>query len=84
MKDIVVFKSQPLYYEKELQGLKPNTTRLRDKDRRFKILARWAKTGRYGLIKTVNTHTGDSFTREVTDVSYIAKWVIISWRGPGL
>ena len=81
MINTVAFKSVPEFYEKEESGTKPNTVRDLDTDERFNLLRKWARSGRYGFIQIINTKTEERFLREVTDVSFFKKQVIISWRG---
>ena len=67
----VIFKSLPIYYEKEKSGIKNNTVRCWEMfDKRFETLASFE----IGYIKElfieiVNTETKESFVRKVRDVS---------------
>lgn len=83
--DVVQFKSWPRNYEKEKSGLKPNTERTVDwKDQRFKTLAKWSVTLDYGIVRIVNTADGESFERQVQDVTFFGSLAVISWRGPDI
>lgn len=74
---VVLFKSNPGFYEKEERGTKPNTTReIDEKDERFIHL----RNGLAKYIRVENTDTGQSFLREITDVSEFKGWMIISWK----
>ena len=77
----VEFKSVPENYKKEESGSKPNTIRkLPMGGDREKTLRRWASLVDYGQIRIMNTVSGISFTREVTDVTIWEGWMIISWK----
>lgn len=74
---MVKFKSIPAMYEKEKSGIKPNTVRIIDEfDDRFKRLYENIET----LITIENTHTKETFTRKVRDVSVWNNLMIISWE----
>ena len=75
--EIVRFRSEPAYFEKEMAGIKPNTVREIDMgDRRFRSLA----NGRAHYIAIENTKTTQIFYRRITDVSFWRDYVIISWE----
>ena len=81
IKKYLVFKSEPLFYYKELDGSKPNTIRkITDKDDyRYELLT----YGKPKKIKIINAENPkESFTREITDVSYWEGFWIISWLHP--
>lgn len=81
MKNIVKFKSFPVNYEKEKDGRKPNTLRLKEtNDYRFVHLGAMMLSGDYGKIQIKNSGTEESFVRTITDVSEWQGWIIISWR----
>jgi hypothetical protein len=74
---LVEFKTIGPIFEKERDGLKPNTLRKIDlKDKRFGML----RNGRIRFIRIVNPGTKESFVREVTDYTEWEGWAIISWR----
>ena len=82
-KELVEFKSEPEMFDKEEAGLKPNTVRkLPIGDERENKLRIWASLVDYGKIAITNTKTGNSFLRDVIDVSIWQGLVIISWRHP--
>lgn len=74
----VIFKSIPFMWKKEKDGRKPNTLRKIDGGIRF----RWLREGCLH-IKIVNSLTGDSFVREITDYTEWEGWAIISWKHEG-
>lgn len=79
IKKYLVFKSEPLFYYKELDGTKPNTVReVKDNaDYRLELL----KRGNPKKIKIINAGNPKlSFTRQITDISYWNGLWIISWR----
>lgn len=74
---MVIFKSIPTMFHKEISGIKPNTVREIDKnDNRFKLLAE----SKAHLITIVNTETQEAFTRKIKDVSICKNIMIISWE----
>jgi len=74
---MALFKSLPDMYEKEKDGRKPNTLRKFDaSDVRFADLFQ----GLDKFIQIKNVATGETFIREVTDVTYWEDWCIISWK----
>jgi hypothetical protein len=73
----VTFKSLPDIFAKEKDGRKPNTLgMLDDLDTRFAELLNGTATH----ITILNTHTGEEFTREITDVTEWDGYLIISWK----
>jgi len=86
----VEFNSDPEYFEKEKDGRKPNTvrTRISYTDPRLSLLAE-AKAKK---IRIKNTLTGETFEREITDISIWSLnfdqpygnqlFFIISWKHP--
>lgn len=80
MKEIV-FKSTPENYAKEKSGIKRYTVRKRDTDERFDRLKEWVEGNHtYLLVGIVNTKTKEDISYEVTDVSKLDDYYIISWR----
>jgi hypothetical protein len=76
----ITFKSKPENWNKEKLGLKRNTVRKSDTDKRFRILRRWMCAKIKELTITLEQTTdGDKFSRKVTDVSRIDDYYIISW-----
>lgn len=88
MENEVVFKSWEDYFALEESGAKNNTARLvKMWERKFQILAAMRLSGKYGIIdiKEVDhegIETGNSFRRQITDVTFWDKFAIISWRSP--
>jgi hypothetical protein len=79
---IIQFKSVPLYFFKEAEGVKPCTVRKDDpNDARFIALRDCVNPPKYiEIVNAGNTRMG--FTREITDISYWEQdrlW-IISWK----
>lgn len=73
----VIFKSIPIMFNKEKNGLKPNTIREIDEfDDRFRKLAEFETN----LITIKNSETGETFTRKITDISIWKNIMIISWK----
>ena len=79
---IITFKSIPIYWKKELSGLKKNTLREIDNDERFKILRNFEECldKKELWINIINTETNEKFERIVTDIFFTNKnQVLISW-----
>lgn len=77
----IQFKSIPLYYKKEFQGLKRNTVRdVKIPDIRQEVLMDYHK-GRINdlTITLINIESKEEFTRQVTDVTFFKDLWIISW-----
>lgn len=82
-KEVVEFKSIPELYEKEKFGTKPNTVRkLPIGGERERKLRMWASLVDYGQIAITNSETGESFLRNVADVTIFEGLCIISWEHP--
>lgn len=82
----IYFKSTPNNWRKEYLGIKPNTLRsfetiLNSIDIRKEILDKYLLC-ELNLINIVitNTETKETFTREVTDVTFFNEMYIISWK----
>jgi len=80
-KEIVEFKSNPENFEKEKSGIKCNTVRIpaptgKGMDERFLQIT----SQRTHKIKIINSETGESFIRDITDVTIWKGIWIISWR----
>ena len=74
---MVTFKSYPENFEKERDGRKPNTLRFYDRtDERFEALV----MKECPVITIENTDTGETFRRDITDVTFWKGCVLISWR----
>jgi hypothetical protein len=78
------FKSIPRYFTKERAGLKPNTVRKLSVSERMSFDQ---CKDRIDEVTVINTDTGESFTRRVTDIStfprelpYTGVLHIISWE----
>lgn len=77
---LVEFKSTPINYRKEELGLKKNTLRKVDEsDSRFLDLKDW-EFDMNPVIRIINSETGLSFEREISDVTFWDGWCIISWK----
>ena len=78
----IEFKSVREYFRKEMQGLKPNTIRKVDDDVRFDLLRDfWRGNINQLNIRIVSVENPDeSFSREITDVSVMGDYYIISWK----
>jgi hypothetical protein len=75
------FKSKSPFFEKERDGIKPNTFRqLGDNDSRFDELMQIIQTKEEAEITIFNPVTKETFTRRITDVTYYEGWFIISWK----
>jgi hypothetical protein len=80
------FKSVSPYFEKEREGIKPNTVREIDlNDDRFKWLIYWMMHGWNDEISIrIKRYDGngkwDTFTREINDISVYKNLMIISWK----
>jgi len=76
------FKSDSGFYEKELSGVKNNTVRKNDNGFRFQVLDEF-ESGKLKKMKIeiVNRQNGNSFTREIKDVSIYKDWYIMTWGG---
>lgn len=79
-----IFKSKSPFFEKERDGVKPNTVRKIDlSDERFIDLIVWNRNGfKFGdiTIEIFNEEGNDSFTRDIEDISIWNDLMIISWR----
>jgi len=77
---MITFKSIPLFFFKERDGIKPNTIRVDDpNDKRFIKLNNCRHPPKQ--IKIVNAGNPKLFfIREITDISYWDRMWIISWR----
>ena len=88
MDKIVSFKSIPKYFEKEKCGFKPYTYRYIDSysDERFQILGEALRAKHYFnyqhnyIIEIINSITGESFRRIITDVFKTGECLIIAWK----
>lgn len=81
MTETIKFKSTPDLWSKEEKGLKPNTFRKIDTDERFKILFKFHDKELKKLnIIIENSFNSETFERQVKDVTFWDKFVIISWR----
>jgi len=78
--ETITFKSTPENWNKESIGLKRNTVRKIDYGDRFWIMDLWmcAKIKKLFIVIEQTTN-GDKFKREVTDVSKINDYYIVSW-----
>lgn len=77
----VKFKSDDYSYWKERHNIKSNTVRKVDKeDERFKALEKF-ESGENENLNIVIEHsgTGETFTREIFDVSFWEDLCIITW-----
>lgn len=82
MTKTIKFKSTPDNWRKEYLGLKRNTIRKPDteQDVRFDVISDHVnETVNLVNIEIENTITNETFTREVTDITYFNEWFIISW-----
>ena len=77
VKDTITFKSHPEFFLKEKYGSKPNTARILPPMELHKFNS---VSEHIGFIEIVNTDTGESFKRELTDISRYKDMVIFSWR----
>jgi hypothetical protein len=69
----IYFNSAPYYYKKGKTGKKPNTIRSLSEGPRYPCM-----TG-VTCITITNSDTLESFTRELTDISFHAGFHIYSW-----
>jgi len=78
----IKFKSLPEHYNKEKSGIKNNTTRwINDKDMRFTALMNMAGgDSPMENIEIENSETGESFVRQIKDVTVFSPVIIITWR----
>lgn len=79
---MIKFKSLPEYYEKEKSGRKNNTVRwIEDKDMRFMALKNMASgDSPMENIEITNKESGESFVRQIKDVTVYDPVIIITWR----
>lgn len=82
-----IFKSLPIFYEKEKSGLKNNTVRIVSEEETEQILNAWYEDfGHINLkIKIENKTTGDSFIRVIKDISFFEidneiQLAIFTWK----
>lgn len=79
IKRYLVFKSEPLFYYKELDGSKPNTIRRIDDVKDYRLVLLEHKNPK--KIKIINAGNPKlSFTRQISDISYWNGLWIISWQ----
>lgn len=83
---MIIFKSTPENFKKEKSGLKRNTVRKIDfEDERFSRLTALQDAKRmgydvtFGSVYIQNTQTGQTFKRELTDITYFDGYLILSW-----
>jgi hypothetical protein len=76
--ETVEFKSNPEFFVKEKNGQKPNTVRVCDDNDDLRFVA--LRSGDCKMIRIRNTITGESFEREIMDVSVWHDVYIVSWR----
>ena len=82
----VIFKSIPEFFEKEREGIKPNTERIMPDDDFYVLLFHSPKITH---IRIINSEMHDRyFNRELTDISLISELlgvnlVVLSWKHEG-
>lgn len=74
--NMIIFKSSPEFYEKEKKGLKNNTVRFLS----WQEFSHVQNSENISLIKIVNSLTGDSFCREIKDISQYQDITIFTWK----
>ena len=74
-KDIVTFKSNNVMFKKELSGNKNNTVRRLNSEETKEFYEAELKT-----VCIVNSETGESFKRIISDITEWWDIIIISWR----
>lgn len=82
MTKTIQFKSVPACWIKEYQGLKRNTARVfkESGDIREEVLKEFIKGNSNMLnVEIRHTETGETFTRQVTNVAVFEDFYIISW-----
>lgn len=67
---ILDFKTVSPLFEIERDGEKPFSIRKIDKGKRFRALSQWKPWHKWGMRMT-NPATGESFVREIKEVSYL-------------
>jgi hypothetical protein len=82
---IIEFKTVSPLFEMERDGIKPFTTRQLERgDKRWDLLMDVLYLGTGVVIKITNPQTGESFTRPIKHVTYVAwtrsKWLNIHWK----
>ena len=78
--ETITFRSMPQNWNKEKLGLKSNIVRKKDSSKRFTIMDLWMCAKIEKLFVVIEQTTDrKKFTREVTDVSKIDDYYIISW-----
>ena len=81
----ISFKSEPYWFLKEMHGKKANTVRFLEGNELNIVMDYMVYIDK---ITIINVNTGESFTRELTDVSILpvddvlikGKLIIFSWR----
>ena len=79
----IIFKSAPEYYQKEKSGLKCNTVRQITKPDEYKAFHdfyRCFEAISNKTIKIINSESGESFLRRITDISIFKEVYIFSWE----
>lgn len=92
LKNNIIFKSTPEKWEREMWGTKSNTVRKIDfNDKRFIELLERVKKAKeqkninfycfmLGEITIQNSETKEKFTRNLTDITVVDNYMILSWR----
>ncbi|EFS20848.1 hypothetical protein FSBG_00345 [Fusobacterium gonidiaformans 3-1-5R] len=88
MKQVITFRSFTEFFEKEKSGLKCNTVRMfelcDDREYILRDIMNEEIKKEDVILKIMNFDTGESFEREISDVSKLevntAEIYIISWR----
>ena len=88
MKQVITFKSYPEFFEKEKSGLKCNTVRMfelsDDREYILRDIINEEIKKEDVILKIMNANTGETFEREISDVSkfeinnmeiYIISWI---------
>jgi len=75
----VKFKSTPEFYEKEKSGIKNNTVREDDGEKRFKMLKEADLSKEWVFIEIVNAKTKESFSRKLRDISIYKNIYVLTW-----
>lgn len=78
--EIISFKTVPVLFEMERDGVKPFTVREADpRDERFQSLF----SGEAKVIELVNTETGEKFQRRIRGCRNVPEangWIVILWK----
>ncbi len=76
--DTMYCKTNDIFFDKEKTGVKPNTVRLLNTAEKDQLLNKIWKV-KYVVIESLEDNN-NSFSRNITDISFFDDYMIISWN----